>query len=215
MQVSPIRYLLFFSAACSFFSCDPYRHMQKIASDPSCVYSLKPDFNHVVYKTSVDVIGKHLSGILLIKNMPDSGTRIVFLSETGFSFFDFGFGSDSGFRVYQITPQMNNKALIKTLRKDFELLLFRNMNSLTSYTLADSSRIYHAFPQEEDINYYVTDTLCHELFEMQIATPKKRVMEAFIKNDAKEKTPDSIFLIHHLKVNFTISLKKITPLASE
>jgi hypothetical protein len=215
MQISPIRYLIFLSAVCLIFSCDPYRHMQKISSDPSCVYSLKPDFNHVMYKTSVDVVGKHLSGILLFKNLPDSSTRIVFLSETGFSFFDFGFGSDSGFRVYQITPQMNNKALIKILRKDFELLLFRNMNRLSSYALADSNRIYHAFPQEEETNYYITDTLCQKLFKMQRATPNKRVMEAVIKNDVKGNPPDSIFLIHYLKINFTISLKKITPLAAE
>jgi hypothetical protein len=110
---------------------------------------------------------------------------------------------------------MNNKALINTLRKDFELLLFRNMNRLTSYALGDSNRVYHAFPQAEDINYYITDTLCQELLEMQRATPKKRLMEAFIKNDVKGNPPDSIFLIHHLKINFTISLKKITPLASE
>ncbi len=79
----------------------------------------------------------------------------------------------------------------------------------------DSGRVYHAFPQAEEINYYVTDTLCQELLKMQRATPNKRVMEAFIKNEGKGNPPDSIFLIHHLKINFTISLKKITPLAAE
>ena len=215
MQLFPIRYLIFLSVACLIFSCDPYRHMQKISSDPSCVYALKPDFNHVMYKTSVDVVGKHLSGILLFKNMPDSSTRIVFLSETGFSFFDFGFGTDSGFRVYQITPQMNKKAFIKLLRKDFELLLFSNMDSRLAYTLQDSNRLYHAFPQSEEINYYITDTLCQELIKMQRASSKKPMMEAFITNNGKGNSPDSIFLIHYLKVNFTISLKKITPLAAE
>ncbi len=215
MQVFPIRYLIFLSLASLVFSCDPYRHMQKISSDPSCVYSLKPDFNHTMYKTSADVIGKHISGILLIKNMPDSSTRIVFLSETGFSFFDFGFGPDSGFRVYQVTPQMNNSALIKMLRKDFDLLLFRNMNKPGSYALKDSNQVYHAFPQEEEVNYYITDTLCRKLLKMERVTSKKRVMEAFITTSGKGNPPDSIFLIHHLKVNFTISLKKISPLASE
>ena len=78
--------------------------------------------------------------------MPDSSTRIVFTNEMGFSFFDFGFPQDSGFMVYHIVPQMNKPALIKTLRKDFELIMFRNMDRNTSYDLIDSSVIYHAFP---------------------------------------------------------------------
>ena len=110
--------------------------MQKIQSDNSCIEKFKPNFNRAIYKASVDVVGKYISGLLVIKKMPDSSTRIVFTNEFGFTFFDFGFEADSGFRGYQIAPAMNKKPLIITLRKDFELIMFRNMDSVASDALS-------------------------------------------------------------------------------
>jgi hypothetical protein len=122
-------------------SCNQYRHLKRTLPEAHCIEKFKPDFRHEEYKTSVDVIGKHISGLLLIKYMPDSSTRIVFTNEMGLSFFDFGFLRDSGFAVYHIVPQMNKAALIKTLRKDFELIMFRNMDEHKSYNLIDSTNI--------------------------------------------------------------------------
>ncbi|HQY12763.1 MAG TPA: hypothetical protein PK133_11145, partial [Ferruginibacter sp.] len=76
-----------------------------------------------LYSTTVDVSGNHLSGLLLVKKMPDSSTRMVFSSEMGLSFFDFEFSADGNFKVYSIIKKMNRKAVIKTLRHDFELVL--------------------------------------------------------------------------------------------
>jgi hypothetical protein len=188
--------------------------MQKIQSDESCVQKFKPDFDRVVYKTSADVSGKHISGLLLVKYMPDSSTRILFSSETGLSYFDFGFLQHDEFKVYQVTPVMNKKAVIKTLRKDFELLLFRNMDSSKYYSLTDSGLIYHAFTQSNGVNYYITDDHCLRLVKMQRASDKKPVMEAFIYGSLPGNSPDSI-VIRHLNFNFTISLKKVTPLAAQ
>ena len=79
------------------------------------------------------------------------------------------------FMVYQILPQMDKKSVIKTLRKDFELILFRNMDYSKYFTLKDSSLLYHAFPQTQGINYYITDTNCRQLVKMQRASNKKPV----------------------------------------
>jgi hypothetical protein len=214
MRIFPIRFLIFLNAACLNFSCSAYSHLQKIQTGESCVQKFKPDFNHTLYQTSVDVTGKHFSGILLIKFMPDSSTRIAFSNEAGFSFFDFGFGPDSGFSVYQITPRMNKKALINTLRKDFELILFRNMDPVKYYALTDSLLVYHAYPQKKGINYYITDANCQRLVKMQRASTVKPVMEAFLEGDSLNNSPDRI-LIHHLNFNFTIELKKISALAPQ
>jgi hypothetical protein len=214
MRLFPTRSLTFLSAVSLIFSCNQYRHMQKIQSDRTCVEKFKPDFHHAEYKTSVEVIGKHLSGILLIKYMPDSSTRIVFTNETGFSFFDFAFYGDTGFSVYHIVSQMNKPALIKTLRKDFELIMFRNMDRSKSYNLADSGYIYHAYPQIKGVNYYITDDQCRQLVKMQRSSNKKPIMEASIYKSSPGNPPDSIY-IRHLNFNFSISLKKITPFAAQ
>ena len=146
--------------------------------------------------------------------MSDNSTRILFTNEMGFPFFDFGFGADSGFTVYQITPDMNKKYLIKTLRKDFELILFRNMDNSSSFELRDSLLMYHAYPQPKGINYYITDIPCGQLVKMQRASKKKPVVEASFPGNSYENEPDSI-LIRHLNFNFTITLKKISGLAAE
>jgi hypothetical protein len=210
MRKSTTRFLIFLSLACISQSCNQYRHMQKVSSDESCLQKLKPDFNHVVYKTSVDVIGKHFSGLLVVKQMPDSSERVVFTNEMGFSFFDFGFPLDSGFKVYLIVPQMNKKGLIQTLRKDFELLLFRNMDSNKYYALKDSGLIYHSYPQTVGVNYYITDSSCGQLVKMQRASTKKPVMEAFTYGGSSGIAPDSISLRHFNISHFSITLKKIS-----
>jgi hypothetical protein len=215
MGIFQIRFLIFLSILCLVFSCNQYRHLRKIQTDSSCLQKLKPDFSHTMYKTAVDVLGKHISGILLIKSMPDSSTRIVFSNEMGFSFFDFGFGPDTGFHVYQITPQMNKNGLIKTLRKDFELLLFKNMDYKNSYVLTDSNRLYHAFPQSQGINYYITDMPCTHLMGMQRASSTKPVMDVTIDSKSQDNPPDSLFIRHYIKINFTISLKKLSALAAQ
>jgi hypothetical protein len=214
MRKYPILFLISLSTGFLNCSCNAHSHLQKIRSGESCVRKFKPDFNHVLYQTSVDITGKHFSGILLIKIMPDSSTRFSFSNEAGFSFFDFGFGQDSGFFVYQITPRMNKKAVIKTLRNDFELLLFRNMDTVKSYTMTDSNQVFHAYPQPKGINYYITDTDCSRLIKMQRASKHKPVMEANLGSLTADKTPDSIS-IRHLNFNFSISLVKILPLVNE
>jgi hypothetical protein len=215
MRKSTTRFLIFLSLACLSFSCNQYRHMQKIPSDETCIQILKPDFHHVVYKTSVDVIGKHISGLLVVKRMPDSSTRVVFTNEMGFSYFDFGFPPDSGFKVYFIIPQMNKEALVRTLRKDFELLLFRNMETSKSCALKDSGLIYHAYPQIEGVNYYITDSNCRQLVKMQRASTKKPVMEAVIFGDSHDISPDSISIRHFNISHFSITLKQITTPAAQ
>jgi hypothetical protein len=204
-----IRYLIFFSLVTWCLSCNQYRHMQKVSSDQSCIQKFKPDLSHTLYKTSVDVVGKHISGLLIMKRLKDSGTRVVFTNEMGFTFFDFGFPSDSGFKVYLIAPQMNKESLIRTLRKDFELLLFRNMDSRKYYALKDSGLIYHAFPQTEGVNYYITDSNCRQLIKMQRASVKKPVMEAVIFGNSRDISPDSISIRHFNISHFSITLKQI------
>jgi hypothetical protein len=194
-------------------SCSQYRHMQRIEPEANCMIKFKPDFSYVEYKTSVDVVGKHISGLLLMKQMQDSSTRIVFTNEMGFGFFDFGFPKDSGFALYHIVPQMNKPALIKTLRKDFELILFRNIHDSKPFSLRDSGLIYHGFPQSKGINYYITDSACNQLIKMQRASNKKPIMEVVFYNSLNGNAPDSIS-IRHLNFNFSISLKKISPLAN-
>src|SRR5436190_6110153 len=95
----PMRYLLLISGVFVLLSCSSmHKQMQTATSDPAILQKFKPTLGVALYNTTVDVAGNHLSGLLLIKKMPDSSTRMVFSNEMGLSFFDFEFAADGKFK---------------------------------------------------------------------------------------------------------------------
>lgn len=184
-----------------------YKHLQTTNGDPACVQQFKPALGSVLYNTQVDVVGKHLSGILVMKQMPDSSTRIVFTSQMGLTFFDFAFSPDGDFKVYHIMDKMNKKAVIKTLRKDFELILLEHTALAGAKVLTDGVNHYYSFPQEKGVNYYITDSACTHLIKAQKASSRKAIVEATL-NNYKAGIPDSIAIVHQV-FHFTIILNRL------
>jgi hypothetical protein len=203
-----MRYLQLISCFFLFSGCTLlYSDLQKTAGDQNCLQKFAPAFTTLLFHAGIEVTGKHLSGLLLIKKMPDSGTRLVFTSETGLGFFDFGFSKTGVFKVYQIIRPMDKKPVIKTLRKDFELVFMLGPPSQNGYILKADSGLYYAFPRQKGIYYYITDNSCSRLLKMQRASKRKVIVEAFIQNDLKG-LPDSIG-ISHKNFNFDMGLKRI------
>jgi hypothetical protein len=125
----------------------------------------------------------------------------------GFKFFDFEFSAAGVFKIYYILPQMDKKAVLTTLHKDFELLLMQQLNRQKSFALKKDGLIYHGFPQTKGNNYYITDSACQQLIRMERASRRKPVVTAVMQNYAGG-MPDTIG-IQHENFNFTIGLKKI------
>jgi hypothetical protein len=194
-------------AALSLGCGGAYRVLRPVPGDPGCVQRFKPALGSAVYNTQVDVIGKHLSGLLAIKLLPDSSTRLIFISEMGLTFFDFGFASDGHFTVYRILDQMNKKTVIKTLRKDFELILWQHTGVATGRVLSNGTDHYYAFPQEKGTNYYITDSTCTHFLRAEKASRKKAIVIAHLL-DYREGIPDSVSIVHQT-FHFTIALKRI------
>ncbi|HRQ49943.1 MAG TPA: hypothetical protein PLR74_05370 [Agriterribacter sp.] len=180
--------------------------MQRAAAGTDCVAVFKPSFTRVLYNAQVNVTGKYLSGLLLVKTMPDSSLRMVFSGEAGFTFFDFEFYGNE-FRVHYIFSQMDKKPVIKTLRKDFELVLMQHLHAAGSYTLKENNRYYRVFPHGKDFYYYITDSACTTLLRMERGSRKKRVVEA-VMQAGDDGMPDSIGIRHH-NFSFDIGLKRL------
>src|SRR5260221_1073492 len=201
-----MRYLLSISCLFWLFSCSaPYKKLQKSKDDVSCVQSFRPVFTTAVYNTQVNVVGKHLSGLLIIKTMPDSSIRIGFSNETWITFFDFGFAGKD-FTVYYIYKEMNKKPVIKTLRKDFQLVLMNNLDTKNAYILKKDSLSYYTFPDGKDHYYYITDSSCRSMVRMERGSRKKPVMTAIARHFIQG-MPDTIG-ITHTNFNFEIGLKR-------
>lgn len=195
-------YLLFLGGCSS-----SYKQLQATDRDASCLYKFKPHFTTSIYTTHVDILGNHLSGLLVVKSMPDSSTRLVFTSEMGLSLFDFEFAENGDFKVHYIIRKMNRKAVIKTLQKDFELVLMKQLNTQTARIFSDNKRIYYAFPQKKGSNYYITDLRCDTLMGIEKASARK-AMVTVIMQEYKNGVPDTIG-ISHTNFQFTIGLKRL------
>ena len=203
MRCLLISFLLLLNACAS-----QYKHLQQSTGDDSCLQKFKPDFTRALYYTQVNVTGKHLSGLLLIKKMPDSSTRMVFSNETGFKFFDFEFAANGDFKVHQIIDQLNKKPVLITLRKDFEIVMMQDKAMQNGFIKTDTSGLkYYGFPEEKGYNYYITDSSCNELIRIERASSRKPVVKAIMK-DYKNGIPDTIG-ISHTGFTFDIGLKRL------
>ena len=208
MPLFRMHYLLLSSCLFFFPACSSvYRGVKKGNTDPGCLLQFKPVFTKALYSTTVDVVGKHLSGLLLVKAMPDSSTRLVFSNEMGFKYFDFEFSAAGIFKVYYILPQMDKAAVLTTLRKDFELLLMQHLDTGKAFLLKKDGLFYYGFQQTKGNNYYITDSTCRQLIRLERASKRKPVVIAVMQNYA-DGMPDSIG-ISHTNFNFTIGLKKL------
>lgn len=198
---------LLFSLCVVLVGCkSDYKLLKPVAPNNSCIQKLAPKgINSSWFTASIDVVGKHLSGLLFIKKMDDQSYRVVFTNEIGVEFFDFGFDRSGGFKVYDVIPQLDKKAVINTLRKDFELMLglpFRG----TPEVLQQGDDFYYRYNQKKEAAYFITDRDCASLQRMELGSSRKR--KVTVKLSGESEAPDSVS-IHHHTFGMDIRLKKI------
>lgn len=204
----PSRILCLILSSVLLACCTPvHRLMQPVTADVNEIRKFQPSFGTALYSATVDVAGNHLSGLLLIKKMPDSSTRLVFSSEMGLSLFDFEFRPGGDFKVYSIMKKMDRKAVIKTLRHDFELVLMNRLDYSAATVRKNNSEMYFIFPQEKGYNYYITNADGSQLLRMERASGKKVIVEAVTRNYSNG-IPYSVG-ISHKAFEFNIGLKRI------
>ena len=208
MFQSRTAYLILSSSLLLFVACSPMHiQLQSASADINSIQKFKPVFTVALYKANVDVVGNHLSGLLLFKKMPDSSTRVVFSNEMGLSFFDFEFAADGKFKVYSIIKKMNKKSVIKTLRHDFELILMQHLDIGKAIVKIENGFLYFIFPQPKGYNYYITNADGSELIRMERASAQKTIVGAIMKGYING-VPDTIGIAHKT-FQFNIGLKLI------
>lgn len=189
-------------------ACSSYKNLTPLpASGNDCVLHFKPAFTRSLYNTQVNILHSHLSGLLFIKQMPDSSMRLVFSTETGFKFFDFEFDKAGTFTVHYILDKMNRKMVIKTLETDFGLLLMNRLNASTEILYTDGNEVYHRYNSVDGFDYYITDSLCRHLLRVE-RTSGKKPSSVLYYQPYTDQLPDSIY-INHRGIKFNIALKRL------
>ena len=217
--------LLALVASCSA----PYSHLQEVKNSEhsrNSAMRFKPVFQKELYRCVVDghILFKkfHLSGLLFFKTFDDGSTRAVFQNEMGFTFFDFKWDKADSFSVVSIIPQLDKPALVKTLKKDFNLLLMKNLDKKSELVFEDrrttmipppmpqwlTGPVYYRFTLEKGYAYYIAED--GQLGEIENSGKSKIISINFTGKRPANDLPQAIFFKHH-KAHFTIDLKKITP----
>jgi hypothetical protein len=180
--------------------------------------ALQPRFESVKYRASIDVLNKHLSGILIFKTQEDSSIRSVFINEMGVTFFDITFYQGS-YKYNFIMESMDKKAVKISLAKDLGMILMRGVYTVESrkfkekgindkQVLGCKSNTFTFKLKRKGTVMYCANQHSTE-FPLIYNFGKKENPVITIKQSysAESSMPDSIFVNHH-KVNFTISLKQ-------
>lgn len=196
--------LLLGLASCS----SAYKGLQRTEGDAgACLQRFRPQIDSpVLYSTQVDVLQHHLSGLLYFRPMDNGSMRVLFMSEMGMKFFDFEFTKDGEFIKHYMLPKMDKKAVVKTLRKDFDMVLMRR-DPATAVTYTGNGLRYTAFSLPKGKIYYITDEACTELVRVENGSRRKPVVEATLRA-YRNGVPDSIDIRHHA-VKFNISLQRV------
>lgn len=200
--------MLLLAASCK----TPYKGIE-LSTPQQSVYSFKPQFDKVLYRGIVDgkIIFKkfHLSGVLFFKQLENGTKRAIFQNEMGVAFFDFEWDKDGNFRKRQVIPQMDKEAVIRTLRKDMEMLLMEGMDLGTEKQaiLSGGKQSLHRLNRGDGFVYYTTTG--EKIIKIENTNNRKRIVSVDMAGATTNTTlADSIMFYHH-KANFTISLKKI------
>jgi hypothetical protein len=201
------RTLSFLFSVTLLLSCaSDYKGLKAITVDQDCLSKIKPvALTTSWYDAGIDVMGRHISGLLLIKEMPDGSRRLVFTSEAGLTFFDFGFDGGGNFKVYYINTQLDRKAVVRLLEDDFSLLLGFAFDKPVwrSWVLKDEK--YFGVSEKNENHYFITDEDCGSLQRLESGSKRKRKLTISMVGPDRE-TPDTITLQHHtfaMKINLT------------
>jgi hypothetical protein len=208
MRLSRMRCLVFSILLFSVGCASDYKGLKAITVNQECLSKIKPvALGTAWYDAGIDVVGKHISGLLLIKEMPDHSKRIVFTNEAGITFFDFGFDVSGNFKVYQVIQQLDKKAVVRLLRDDFALLLGIPFDNPVWHSWEMGPEKYFGVSEKNENHYFITDKDCGSLHRLESASKRKKKLTIEMVGDDVQK-PDSITLQHHTFA-MKINLKKL------
>jgi hypothetical protein len=207
MRYLSFNILLFILVGCA----SDYKGLQRTSTKSACS-TLRPDgIEKAWYNTKIDVVGKHLSGLLLIKPM-DGGHRIVFTNEAGVTFFDFAFDPSGNFRVVNVIKQLNKKAVITLLQKDFALMLGLPFRNASYDVFFHGDDVFHGVKQKNEIAYFITDKDCASLRRLEWGSGRKQ--KVTISFEGAPRKPKTIQIRHHT-FDMVVSLHQIERNAAE
>ncbi len=190
-------------------SCSPKAYFGLVKADERNSQLAMPEvvpagYQKLVYRTSVHLFNNQITGLLLVKKMPDNSIRTVFTNELGMKFFDFEFrGND--FKVMYCFKQFKHRIIINTLRNDLNLFVMSGYSMQKPVILFDTLNRYNVlkFKYNRLNNYYYSDSLIHKMVKIeQWSAHRKKVWVKLA--DFDHNYPKTIKMVH---MNFGLRMR--------
>ncbi len=187
------------------FSCSSYKKITNNTIQKNKLTSpFDSSFNKILFKSKIYFYKKYYTGLLFIKQTSVADYRIVFISEIGKKIFDFELNKNN-FTVKYILPVINKKILIKTLKKDFSLMLLSNISSNKTTEFKNDSLIMYKFKNLYGKNFIYYKN--NNLILLENANKIRKIISISYKN-YKNNFPNTIN-IKHKNIKLRLNLNTI------
>ncbi len=156
-----------------------------------------------IYKSKIEVYGHNFGGILIIKKTGIQEHRVVFTTEFGNKLFDFLYKGESFTKIF-IIDELDKKIIVKTLQRDFKLLISEKSKVLEQYTFQDKDIFKTS--DEKRTNFYFINKKTHTLDKIVNTTNSSEKVEILFTNNNVQIANN--ILINHKNIRLTIELEK-------
>ena len=198
-----MRFLLFSCTLILGACAADYKALKPADFNQACLDKIKPALpDRQLYDASIDVVNRHISGLLIVKTLEDGSRRVVFTNEAGIKYLDFGWTADRDFHRYFIMEQLDKKAVVELLRRDFELLIGIYYRNSQWKGWRNGSEYLMTTPVGNDRFYVVTDEDCTGFVRAELGSKRKRVVSISYPDHERVQ-------IQHHTFDMQITLKKI------
>jgi hypothetical protein len=189
-------------SSCAYHKLASYKKQTDLLISTSNLQPVIPEANAVKYKASIDVLNKHFTGLIVLKQTDADTKHLVFVTELGMRMFDFEMKGDSMKPVF-VFDALNKPKLIKALVMNFRTILLIDWFNKTAKLSAKSGKEvlhlksgkHHSFVFRDPGNYVT---------EQRVFNKHKKETRTFYNNNY-----NTIQLKQYGLVKFYIELEKI------
>ena len=163
------------------------------------------------YKTTIDVLKNHLTGILIVKKTDSVATHFVFVTELGMKMFDFVYKGNRMEAAYVFEP-LNKPKLIQSLMRNLnDMFLFKIINQTSERCETKNGSVFYYMdmvPREIKSIFFTADNLNHIMTQEIFNRRKKSSLINYIYN-ANSQSYSQIKCIQYGLVKIHIELNEI------
>ena len=109
--------------SCAHHKLASYKKKGDLKLSDEDLSPFSPADKAVKYKTSIDVLNKHFTGLIILKQTDADTKHLVFVTELGMSMFDFVIKGDSMKPVF-VFDALNKPQMVNALLRNFETIFF-------------------------------------------------------------------------------------------